>query len=364
MKYAYKIAVAAVGCVLGAGFLSGQELLRFFGAYGALCYVGVGVAALFFYLTVSTVLLMAHDSGEISTERLVLSFDSRVARVAITAFEIVFLFLIFVLMVAASGSLLEGLLGLPALYTGIGFALLSGTLSLFGVKGLVRIFSSLVPLLVLATLVLSLGVGVGGGWSPPGPATGGARFVASALAYVSFNIVCSIPVLAPVGKHAPSRASIRLGTALASLALSAIAVVILLSLSARHSLWSEDLPMLTLAVSLGRVEGALYGALLFGGIFSTGLTATTALHTHIARGKRLRVPAVSLIMLLIAVLAVCVAQSGFRSLVGFFYPVFGYLGMLPLALLFYHAALRRKERRGDKKREEKGKSGGKDVHTA
>ena len=42
------LAFTYVGCFLGAGFISGQELWQFFGAFGNWGYVGFALAALLF----------------------------------------------------------------------------------------------------------------------------------------------------------------------------------------------------------------------------------------------------------------------------------------------------------------------------
>ena len=362
MKYAYRIAAAAIGIVLGAGFLSGQELLRFFGAYGVWGYVGAVVAALFFYLTVTTVLLLARESGEVTTDRIVLFFDAPVARRAIAAFEFVFLFLIYVLMIAAAGALFEDVFFLPPLAGDLVFCALTVFCSLFGVRGLVRLFSFLVPVLVVATVAIATGSILQGEIVAASDTRLHLGFLPSAMVYVSFNVVCSIPILAPVGKDAPSKGSIRAGTAIAAILLTAIAIFILLALSGGGVSAEKDLPMLILAGRLGVFAGGLYAFLLFGGIFSTGLSALTAIHTYFAVRWQLPRGVVAALAVGLSVLGCAVALSGFRELVGFFYPVFGYLGLLPLALLFLHALLRKKaarrnEREGSGQKSAKRKEG-------
>ena len=44
----FSLAFTYVGCFLGAGFISGQELWQFFGAFGNWGYVGFALAALLF----------------------------------------------------------------------------------------------------------------------------------------------------------------------------------------------------------------------------------------------------------------------------------------------------------------------------
>ena len=46
---AFSIAMALVGTLIGAGYASGQELMQFFGAFGAKGIIGIVIALVFFF---------------------------------------------------------------------------------------------------------------------------------------------------------------------------------------------------------------------------------------------------------------------------------------------------------------------------
>lgn len=58
----FSLAFTYVGCFLGAGFISGQELWQFFGAFGNWGYVGFVLAALLF--TVIGILVRPADADD------------------------------------------------------------------------------------------------------------------------------------------------------------------------------------------------------------------------------------------------------------------------------------------------------------
>lgn len=58
----FSLAFTYVGCFLGAGFISGQELWQFFGAFGNWGYVGFVLAALLF--TVIGILFRPADADD------------------------------------------------------------------------------------------------------------------------------------------------------------------------------------------------------------------------------------------------------------------------------------------------------------
>ena len=155
IRVIYRIAATAVACILGAGFVSGQELWQFFGAYGRIGFVGVFVSVLLFCGACAVVLWLSSDLEEGSMEGLVYPGKPALIRWSVTAFEMSFHFILYVLMTAATGAL-GARYGLP-FFTGAAFFCVVCTLvSLSGVKGVVRIFSFLVPFLVLSAIVIAI----------------------------------------------------------------------------------------------------------------------------------------------------------------------------------------------------------------
>ena len=336
-----RIAAAYAGCVLGAGFVSGQELWQFFGTHGAMGIVGMLLCVALFFLAGVLILGFAHDTKIAAADALIVGDRAPLLRGALVVVGGLFLFVIYVLMAAAAGSLLAQVLGLP---TAWGSAVLCVAVTLFslsGVRGLVRVFAWLVPALVVATLVLSVLVLCAGtpDLAPDLAASSPMRpWWLDALIYVNFNIICSIPILAPLGKHAADAKAVRRGVLIASFTLGALAVGMLAALSTDHTLChSTALPMLELARSHSRIAGGLYAILLFGGIFGTALSAQSSLNEYLLE----RVPRTRRALLPItagaSVLAFLAAQFGFRDLVGVLYPLFGYLGIIPLVILAWRA---------------------------
>ena len=329
----YRVAVAAVGCVLGAGFLSGQELWQFFGSFGVWGLLGVALSAFLFFLVCAALLCFARDSGKNTLSEIVVFFPSRVARVAVAVFEGAFLFLLYLLMVAAAGALFEQVFGGGGWIGAVCFAVGVATLSYFGVEGLLRVLSLLVPVLTLMAAGVAALVLVRSGMPTLPAGTGGGQFALFAPLYVIFNVTSSVPVLAPVGVGARDEGSIWRGLFAAAFALGGLATLIVLSLFVHPAAAAGELPMLTLAASVGSAVGGVYALLLFGGIFATGLCAMSGLYRavtlHRPRARWALPPAC-------AAAAFLLSRSGFRQLVGVIYPVFGYLGILPMALSGVH----------------------------
>ncbi|MBQ8356346.1 MAG: hypothetical protein IJX39_00900 [Clostridia bacterium] len=336
----YRIATTAVACVLGAGFVSGQELWQFFGAYGQIGIVGAGVAVLLFCFASAVVLWFSSDTGEGNMEGLIAP-GNRMVQLIIAGFELLFHFILYVLMTAATGALGERY-GLPFWVGCAFFCIVATAVSLLGFQGLMKVFGWLVPILAVA----AIGVAI---WSMTLPAHAIPAFAASgspltgnwlisSLVYFSFNFVGSVPILTAVGHDVTDRRGMVLGVLLAIVPLGGLAIFLLAAIMAHPGASAFELPMMELAAACGTAPGILYALLLLGGIFATGFSSQAAMNRYFEgfglKGKKLVAFTAGL-----SAIAFLIGLLGFKDLVSVLYPVLGYIGILPLAIIFFRALL-------------------------
>ena len=339
-----RVAFTFIGCLVGAGFLSGQELWQFFGSKGVLSFVGLAISMVLTAAMGAVILALATDSGEAHMDRIIVWFDCKWLRALVAVFEVLFLFMVYVLNVAAVGSLVHQIFPACPVFVGsIVFCAICTALSVAGVAGLARILSGLMPVLILLTAALAIfAIFTGDGMQFPvvhvqGLVSG--NWAVDGVIYAVFCMFCAIPVLAPLGGSVPSARIARRGVVLGCVFFAALALLILLAVATAPTVADSALPMLTLAVSKNGALGFVYAFLLIFGICSSGLSSQSALNEYfvqrLPRARRYLLP-VSALMALIAFL---LGLFGFQSLIGILYPLFGYIGVLPLALLLVHAVL-------------------------
>lgn len=148
----WTLAFTYVGCFLGAGFISGQELWQFFGAFGNWGYVGFALATLLFVVIGVLFIRLTQMTRCSDMDQLLVPWDIKWLRAASGAIGAVFLFFVVVSMSAGVGAMLTQLFGVPTWLGSAVFMLLVFLTALLGVSGMVNAFSALIPLLVLATL--------------------------------------------------------------------------------------------------------------------------------------------------------------------------------------------------------------------
>ena len=109
----FSLAFTYVGCFLGAGFISGQELWQFFGAFGNWGYVGFALAALLFTVIGILFVRLTQMTKCAEMDKLLVPWDVKWLRAATGVIGALFLFFVVVSMSAGVGAMLTQLFRVP-----------------------------------------------------------------------------------------------------------------------------------------------------------------------------------------------------------------------------------------------------------
>lgn len=234
---ARQIAVVFTGSFLGAGFLSGQELLQFFGVFGGFGLVGMALAILAFVGFSRMVMEIAQETGRTEFDHIIVYRDLRWLRLFVEGVFLFFLFDVMVAMLAGAGALLEQVFGLRAVAGDALISLLVLAVALAGAAGLLASFSLVVPLLVAAAI--AIGVAAFCTLSPAPlemkPLSSGnpllGNWFFSALSFISYNMMAAVSILVPLTEGTGERKTIHRGLGLGALLLTLIFACILLPMT-------------------------------------------------------------------------------------------------------------------------------------
>lgn len=320
----WQVALTYIGAVIGAGFASGQEILQFFAVFGGKGLLGAAVAAGMFALIGGEVLILAQ---EIKAKSYQTVLDHLCGRRLGGIYDLLltgFLFIGLAIMLSGSGRILEEW-GLPQPLGPWAMVLLVGGITAIGNQGLLRASLILVPALLAGSLaVLCL--------CAASPARGILHAPAfppwwlAALLYVSYNMGLAIGVLTSLADEVPRRRA-RLAGLLGGLGLGAALEASTLTLLLTANPYGE-FPLLDAAALGGSLFQGGYALILWAAMLTTALANANALAGRLTflkaqwRG-----------------VALCLAAHpwttvGFSRLIALFYPLYGYLGLLLLVLLF------------------------------
>ena len=194
-----RVGFTFAGCYLGAGYVSGQELWQFFGCFGRRGIGGLVLAVSLSFFFGVLLLRLVQRTGLHQTDTLVVRRPIPLLRGAVGMLQLVILFGLFVIMAAGVGALLRQLFGLSSAMGSALFCVAVTLLSFRGTSGMVRVFSAVVPMLVICSVTVSVLTLRQAGWhfhiaaAPPDGAFAG-NWAAAACIFVSYNLFSSIGI--------------------------------------------------------------------------------------------------------------------------------------------------------------------------
>ena len=315
---AFGLAAALVGSVIGAGFLSGAELVRFFPAQGILPHAAV--AAGLFFLCFWMLYRVGGACGGFAGVLARLGRAGPLLRAALLASSFVL-----------CAGMLAGLHSLAR--EGAGIALSFPLLSLLappllyglagrGMRGLYAADALLVPL-----ILLFVAANAGGALRSVQPApAGAASSLAGVCLYVCMNAFLAAPVVCDAGAARGASGGGAAGCALAALLLG-FCIAAVAGAVAGTGAADADLPFLA-ALGGGRAVRLLFCAVCACAILNSLFSAYYPLHRAAESARRPRLARAG-----ICAAAFLLSAAGLSGLVRFVYPLVGGAGAVFFALL-------------------------------
>ena len=334
-----RLALTFAGCFLGAGYVSGQELWQYFGAFGARGLLGLVLAVALLGGTGVLLLRLSARTGIETMDALIVRADIPWLRTVVGVLTAALLFGVVCIMAAGIGALVSVIIGV--LWYLIAFTIGLNAAAYFGLGGMVSVFTVAVPCMIVAALVIA-GIRLHRtGLTAAAFAAGDTNpmlgnWATSAVNYAAYNFFATVGILAPLTRHLKKPGTAVWGTVLGCVLLLAVALGVLAALAVSPESVGAQLPMLDLACRLG-TAGVVYAVLLFLGMFGTSVSSLVAVLTYAGqKSARLAGHRTALLLVLTAA-AFAGSLFGFGDLIGTVYPVYGYLGMAAMLLVAEHA---------------------------
>lgn len=337
-----KLGLTSAGIFLGAGYVSGQELWKFFAAFGAVGILGRVLSLAIQLIFTFIILWLGRHAEDNSLDRILVPEEKPLIHAVISVIQMAFLFGVTVIMCAGAGALVNQLIGIPMAIGGIVFCTIACIFAFNGIEGLSKICSVLVPCMIAVSMIISIWAISGKGISAVGAMENLntspliPNWWISLLTYVSYNMLAAIGVLPPLGVKAASDRDLKQGNFISVVLLMIISLCIIVAMGVRPDSTSAELPMLALATELSPVIGWIYAILLITGMMGTTVSFWISAAGFITAKKPTWEPRRRLVIVIIALVAFAFSLLGFGDLVSTVYPIFGYLGFVFMALLVRH----------------------------
>ena len=345
------LSFAFVGGFLGAGYISGQELYQFFGAFGIPGFIGLVLAITMLVVFNIIIAKIVRHTGSDMIDKTVVGSDNKFLLFGVGILETVVFFGTYIVMAAGAGALIQKLTGIYSSYIwgSFIFCAVISFISIKGITGLIKIFSAAVPILVALTLFVGavtvihnfdngFNFEMSSHFNPLIP-----NWVLGSVTFASYNLLCAIGVLCPVGIRSKSIKSVTLGTILGGIFLIIVALSVLLSLAVLPEARNEALPMLEIAKSLSDGFMYVYAALLFIAMSGAALSSLIPTVTYISEYSKKANAHQSLLTFFLSAVAFVFSCFGFAGLVGTLFSSFGYISLIGLAGIVRHYLITRKK---------------------
>lgn len=290
-----KIALSIVGAIIGAGFITGREIIRFF--YGGNCFLLVLVLNLFIFLLVF--LLLSNHSKKVEK---VIFFTNRVV--------CIFNIIIIASMLGATDSLFNGVFDMDERFPFFSLCLLTAStlICLKGIDWINRANLVLVPIMAVLLCILLIGLPAAGDFNQSKEVS----FV-RILLYASMNCLLTQPFILKL-KEGKIKFSPLISAIFVSVILSLFVILYLRVLTSECAVC--DIPILCL-LSAPPIKYFTAIAIIFFAIASTQIGAQYPLIKNYVTKKQCGAIKIALINLI----AFFISRIGFYKIVDLLYPI-------------------------------------------
>ncbi len=345
----YTLASVYIGTVIGAGFASGQEIFQFFGKYGYKGILGIIVITILFSLIGALVLNIVYTRKIKNFKDFTLTSFGKVLSIIINIVLILLLFINYVVMLSGSGALVYEHFQRPYICGILIMAIITFCVFIFGIEGIAKANNIIVPFLTLIILLVGIitiyknKMLFSNFHTYPLQNINSEKFISkfklsslnfvnrnnwlwSALLYVSFNSMGAMVVMFSLQTLITDRKAATRGGILGGVVLGLLAMVILINLLIVYTdIIGIEVPMIVVASKLGIVWKQIYSIILFLSMFTTAIANGYGSIVGIVNLIKADIKKISI---MVCIISIPLATLGFKRLVTFFYPLFGYIGIL------------------------------------
>lgn len=341
-KAVIKFAGAFIAWVIGSGFATGQEILQFFTSYGYLSY-GVVLLNLIGFLFFGQVLLGTGYKHKNETSFNHFNYFCGEKLGAFYSWLIpVTLILIMSVLISGAGAILSEYYGIKHY---IGSAIMAGMVLcayLVGFERLIKIVSTIGPVVIIFLLIVGTVTVIHDfnhftevpKYAPIlSELQSAPHWIISSILYLSLNFLCGSAYFTKLGISADNRKDAKFGAVLGAMSvILTIAIINTAILLHAENIFSLEIPMLYLAKEISYILGAFFSMVMILGIFSSCSAMMWSVCNRFTIGRK---RGNQIFAILVAIFIFVLGLFSFSELIGIFYPLVGYVGLIFIGCVIY-----------------------------
>lgn len=326
------ITLVIIGALIGAGFASGQEIFSFFYIYGKNGIYGILIMSILIGIFIYKSLKIIYQKKVYNyNDFLNLFIKNTKIRNVILWIVNVLLLVSFYIMVAGFGAYFEQEIGINRIIGSIVLNLLCVIVFFSNIKGVLKASNLIVPFLIF--FIFFIGIKnivqirtidfyqMKNNW------------ILSMLIYNSYNFILLMPVLISLKKQITKEKNIKKVSILVTIIILILSInIFFLLLNANiKEIENQEMPIVYIISNYFNKYKKIYAFIVLASIFTTAISVGIGFLQNISKNSN----SYPQFVLFMCITSLLMSNIGFSKLLNFIYPVFGYIGILQIVIIFF-----------------------------
>ena len=329
MSSTIKICSVIIGTIIGAGFISGQEIYSFFNKYGKIGQIGIIIAitliAIIIYKTCKIVQNQKIENYEEFLEKTIKS-KNKMTIYTIKNIINIFLVISFFIMCSAFSTFCYENYKTPPIIGGMIISILSYIILKKDVKAIIKLNTILMPIIII--FIIAIGIIVTK-WNTVLPqSTNITQPIIKGILYANYNCIVLIPMLITLNKEIKSKKQIK-NISIIIFIIMYILVEIIYMAQNKIEIKQVEMPMLEISKQISQGCVAIYGIMTGIAIVTSAISAGISLINNLKTSEKVK----QIILIFLCTISIPISTISFASLVNLAYPVFGVLGIIQIIFI-------------------------------
>lgn len=336
-KLSWQIGAAYIGTIIGAGFASGQEIMQFFTRFGTIGIILLLLSGLLFSLCGYAIFYLSKQFGTFDYNSFIIKICGPKISLLYDCIISMFLFLGASIMFSGSAAIFQESLGISKIFGIAIIAAMTLFVVLKSVDGILKVNSLVVPILISVILFVLFKTMLTSSTSiffrNASDIYKGSMIkpIFSLIFYCSYNLVLAIGVLTAFSQDISNLKTLKRGAYLGGFGLMALSLALNICLILYlPAILKLSIPVLYISSMHGIYIKYAVLLCIWCEICTTAIANVFSLAKRVVKNRPNKYKLVSLF---IVVACIPMAFVDFKSLISFFYPLFGALSMFLIALI-------------------------------
>lgn len=326
------ITLVIIGALIGAGFASGQEIFSFFYIYGKNGIYGILIMSILIGIFIYKSLKIIYQKQVYNYNDFLNLFikNTKIRNVILWIVNLLLL-VSFYIMVAGFGAYFEQEIGINRIIGSIVLNLLCVIVFFSNIKGVLKASNLIVPFLIF--FIFFIGIKnivqirtidfyqMKNNW------------ILSMLIYNSYNFILLMPVLISLKKQITKEKNIKKVSILVTIIILILSInIFFLLLNANiKEIENQEMPIVYIISNYFNKYKKIYAFIVLASIFTTAISVGIGFLQNISKNSN----SYPQFVLFMCITSLLMSNIGFSKLLNFIYPVFGYIGILQIVIIFF-----------------------------